>query len=180
MANFEQKTKYSLYCNNCTETRYTAWCADSAGEPTICPICSSADIKDIALEQQINKGVYSGEAEEEYQTTSSTWFERVNALRPDMLLGEKIKVYWYCEVKKYGTANAKAQIVASGIEHDDDVVAACNWNIYMWRPFSGTAIFEASYSEDVTFGLQFCSQTAGQQVGVRRARIWLEELPEGT
>jgi len=179
MASLDQKTKYSLYCNNEDAARFTPFRTDAEGEPTICPVCSSEDIKDIAIQQQINKGEVSGEEEDEYKTTNNEWATRVSASKAGMQVGDKVKVYWYAEVRKFGSANVKARVQALGTQHDT-TVATCSWNIYMYRPFAGTAIFEAEFAEDVTFALQIASQTNGQEIGIRRARIWTEELPEGS
>jgi|GEM_PF-6031945 len=180
MATFQQKTKYYLWCNAEDLARYTPFRTDAEGEPTICPVCSSSNIDEITIKKQINRGMGSGENEAEWSMTSTTPVSRAKCSYAGMAIGEKVKVVWYCELFKNNVGNAQCRIKATGAVTDVLIAQRDEIAGDTWIPFGGEYVFEADTAEDIDFDVMFNSGSNGKQVSIRRARIWTEELPEGT
>ncbi len=181
MASFEQKTKYYLWCNNESLPRYTGFRTDSEGEPTQCPVCSSANIQNISVHQKVNPGRKDNVNENEYATTSTTQVTRVSVVESSPAVGDKFEVEWYCELYKSSTGDAEIEVTVSGTGTGTvSIGAGTQASIGSWLPIYGKDIFEVTVSESLTFALKFATAQNAKEVKIRKARLWIEHLPEGS
>ena len=181
MASFEQKTKYYLWCNAEDLPRYTAFRTDSEGAPTQCPVCSSADIKDITVQQKVNFGRSDAVNDDEYATNSTTPITRVSVVKSSPLVGNKFEVEWYCEIYKSSTGDAQMTVTVDGTGTGTVTLGMGTQSaLSTWLPIYGKDVYEVTVSESLTFVIKFASLQNGKEVKIRKTRLWIEQLPEGS
>ena len=121
--------------------------------------------------------------ETEYITTSSTKAARVSVVKTAPVVGTKFRVEGYCEIFKTAKSGGEAEVEfrASGSGTGDVALGfSAQDTDQTWMEVNGKDIFEVTISEDITFSIMFGSGQPGSEVKIRRARIWIEQLPEGS
>ena len=170
----DYKIRYSLYCNNCVATRYTGYEDYSDPIPDECPICSSENIKDVAIVKILNQAQYAAQ-DEGTATTQETTPQTATSLSIDLEAGVRYKVHWYCELKISSNAIAYARLGYQGSQGSG--VTGEFWNSNSdFLPFSGIEAFEAQYSENTTIALQFWSSNGTKVASIKRRRIFVEKV----